>query len=120
MGGRTGISNGSAFFMIAVALLIDGLQILLDLVLIGFLLDPLLDILATIIFAIWFSHHGQSVMSAKRAGGFLVTVVAELVPGFDAIPMWTFFVAYTVIKSRAASAAETTAQQQPFQSPWRL
>lgn len=84
--------------MIAIALLIDGIQFLLTLIFIGFLVNPFISICATMLFGIWLSHLGVSMMAPKRVGRFLGTIVGETV--FGTLPIWTFSIVFTVIESR--------------------
>src|SRR3990167_1202232 len=92
------IERTTAFFMIAVALLIDGLQFLLTIIIIGFLINPIISIMATMLFGIWMSHHGVSMMSSKYALRFLGTIVGETILG--TLPIWTVTVAVTVFEGR--------------------
>ncbi|HVU75927.1 MAG TPA: hypothetical protein VHD38_03805 [Candidatus Paceibacterota bacterium] len=98
---KRAIDASTGFLMIAVALFIDGLQALLDFALIGLLLDSFIDLIAGAIFAVWFSHH-----DVPSGMGIAGTTLAEFIPGFNALPVWTGYVAYKVFTSRVQG--ETT------------
>ena len=92
------ISLATGALMIALAVLIDFAQFVLDIAIVGFILDSFITVIAAFIFGIWFSHVGVSLMHPKRVLGFLGTILGELIPGIDAIPFWTFNIATTVIR----------------------
>ena len=92
------ISISAGIFLIGFAVFIDFLQFLLDIAFIGFILDSIISIIAGTILGWWFSLYGISLMSPDRVLGFLATFGAELVPGLNAIPVWSFKVGYTVIE----------------------
>jgi hypothetical protein len=98
------ISKSAGFMMILCALCVDGAQAILTFLLIGFFLNPIIDIFVAILFAMWFSHHGVSMMSTKNIGPFLATVVAEFIPGISALPVWTGGVALTIMRNRVKEA----------------
>jgi len=111
------IGSGAAFMMIAVALLIDGIQFLLTLIyFIGLIINPFISICATMIFGIWLSHLGVSMMAPKRVGRFLGTIVGETVLG--SIPIWTFSIVLTVIESRVKEVVKPPTR--PRGGGWRL
>ena len=99
------ISKATGVILIAVAGLIDGLQFLVSLLgfvpFVGFaivaIVNPLISFLAFMLFGIWFSHLNVSQMSPERALGTLATLLFEVVPIFDALPLWAARIAYTVI-----------------------
>ena len=111
-----GISGGTAFMMIAVALVIDGIQAILTFLLIGFIVNPLIScFLVAPLFAGWFLLHKVSVLSLKNVGPFFGTLFAENVLGV--FPFWTGFVILTCIRSKAKAAIAT--QQTRYVGPWR-
>lgn len=95
--------------MIAVAVIIDSIGLIGDLVALipgaeaAAVAGTVGDIFAAILFGIWFSHQGISILT-KRPIGFLGTILGEFVPGLNMAPFWTFFVATTLAKERAESA----------------
>ena len=94
---REPISSALAFALITVGVVIDLVQILLTFLLVGAVLNPLLDLVAMGLFWIMLYHHGQKVLS-RRAMSMGTSFVLELIPVLDAIPVWTFFAIYTVVK----------------------
>ena len=92
--------------MIVCAALVDILQILVSTLvtipLIGFAIvftiNPLITFVASMVFGIWGSHLGMSLLSPKRALGFSGTILLELIPIFDDLPGWTVYIAYTVFR----------------------
>src|SRR5260221_107679 len=92
------ISTTAGGAMIVVVFLIDGSQFFLTLIpLVGWIIAPVLGFVAAMIFGIWCSHLGVSLMSPKRVFGFLGTAGVEFVPFVDSMWWWTIFIAYTVI-----------------------
>ena len=106
---RKRIGAVTAFALIAVAILIDGLQALISLrafipvigLVIAFVLGVVVDILAILLFAIWFSHINVSLMT-RYPLGFLATIVLENVPVVNSAPGWTWFVVTTIARERLA------------------
>ncbi len=90
------IDTGAAYFMITIAVIID---------LVGLIpfVGTILDIFASMLFGIWFSHYGMSVMT-RRTFSFLMTTLAEFIPGIGMVPFWKIFVVTTIRKQRAESA----------------
>lgn len=98
------ISNAAAFMMIGVALGFDGIQMLLDYAFIGVVADSFIDLIAGLLFGIWFAHN-----DVPAGFGTAGTTIIEFIPGVNALPAWTGFVVYKVITNRlqkAAGAAE--------------
>src|SRR4051812_10894664 len=92
------ISIPSGIIAISVAVVIDFLQLFLDVVIIGLILDSIITVFAGIGFGTWFSVKDVSVMSNDRALKFLGTLLVEFLPAVDGVvPAWTIFVASTVI-----------------------
>lgn len=94
------IGVGLAFALIALALIVDGLQILLTLLFIGFLINPLIDILVGIAFTLMLGTHGGGLVR-RRAIAMIMTAVGEFIPGINALPLWTAFAIYTIFMDRA-------------------
>ncbi len=91
------IDNITAIFMIVTALLYDAAQAFLDLILIGLVVNWILDIWAWLTFFIWFKLRGVSFTNPKRAISFNGGFIAELIPAINALPIWTAVVIILVI-----------------------
>lgn len=91
------ISNATAVFMVATALLFDGTQAFLEWILIGFAVNWLINILAWLTFFVWFKFKGVSFMNLKRSvifnGGFFL----ELIPLVAELPLWTATIIIMII-----------------------
>lgn len=91
------VDSITAILMIIVALLYDAVQAFLDFILIGLVVNWILDVWAWLTFFIWFKLKGVSFTNPKRAislnGGF----IAELIPAVNALPIWTAAVIIMVI-----------------------
>lgn len=94
---REPISSALALGLITVGVVIDLVQLLLTFLFIGAVLNPVLDVLAMGLFWIMLYHHGQKVLS-RRGVSMGVSFIIELFPIIGAIPVWTFFAIYTVVK----------------------
>lgn len=92
--------------MIAVALVIDGIQLILDLLIIGLLIAPFINAATALIFGIWFSHYGVRFLSGRRAWASWSAMLVEFVPGLNAIPTWTAFTIYSAVMNRASENEE--------------
>ena len=98
------IGTATAFMMIAVAFIFDAVGALLDLLLLGAFMSPVIDFVAAMVFGMWFSANGVSLMSHKRFLGFAATIVVEFFPFINSLPAWTGFIVYSIIKNRAKAA----------------
>lgn len=85
--------------IIATALFIDGTQALLTLSWFGVIFNPLISIGAAYIFNRWFKIYGIHMFSKDNMGLFYGTIAAELIPFFDALPVWTTSVAITLVRN---------------------
>lgn len=94
---REPISSALAFSLIAVGIIVDLVQLLLTLLFVGAALNPIIDLMAMGVFWLMLYHHGQKVLS-RRAFSFVGSAIVELIPVIDAIPVWTIFAIYTVMK----------------------
>lgn len=89
--------------MMVVAGTIDFFQFLLTFVpFVGWLVTPIVSICAALLFGIWFSHLGISMLDPKRMLGTFGTMLGEMTPIINASPMWTARVAYTIITERTS------------------
>src|SRR3989344_3245565 len=109
------IGGGSAFMLIAFALVIDGIQVLLTIFLVGFIVNPFISICAAMIFGIWLSHLGVNMLSAKYVVRFLGTSIGEF--AFGMFPFWTFMIALTVVANKVKEAIEPSGGNK---RGWRL
>lgn len=100
------VSNTTAGFIIAVALLCDGAQFLLNFIpAIGQMLSWLITFSALAVFALWFALLGISYFSGKKASSkvlsLLSATVVEMVPIINAVPAITMGVIGVIVASRA-------------------
>ncbi|MFZ2038951.1 MAG: hypothetical protein WAV11_03370 [Minisyncoccia bacterium] len=84
------ITNLTAFLMIAFAMIIDLTQLILTTFILGTYVVPIITLITTIIFWIWFSllkipltHH------PKQLATISVSSLGELIPLVDVLPLWT-------------------------------
>ncbi len=73
--------------LVFAALLVDGLQGLLTLLLIGVVINPFISVMAGIMFWLWFRHLG-----VKMGIGAAATAIAEFIPVMGSFPVWTGYV----------------------------
>jgi hypothetical protein len=99
--------------IVATALLFDGLQALLTLSWFGVILNPIISILAAFVFQRWFKIYGINMFSKDNMGLFYGTIAAELIPYFDALPVWTTSVIVTLVRNRVKHRADTEGIQKP-------
>ena len=101
------ISPIMAILMIIMALLIDGTQFLLGLLVIGFVLNWIVSFYAWLSFYVWFKILNVS-MSDARGMKILLTMGAalgvELIPLINMLPAWTAFAILTIMFEYAAQA----------------
>ena len=88
MEGKQRISINFTIVIGIFALTTDLLQILLDAVVIGVVVNRVIDLLMTIIFWILFKMKGVS-FTKTRAFVFFGLAFLEMFPGVDAFPLWT-------------------------------
>lgn len=97
------ISTVVAGLMIGVALLIDGLQFLLTLTVIGSVVAMVLSAFAWITFVLWFALQGVSYFdrgAAVRGLILISSIIVELIPLINALPATTLGVAALILHSR--------------------
>jgi len=93
--------------LIAAAVITDILQSLVDLlvfipavgIILSFVLGVIIDISAMIIFGMWFSILGVSLVG-RYPLGFLGTSILEIIPLLNILPGWTMFVTLIIIEER--------------------
>ncbi|MDP3402986.1 MAG: hypothetical protein Q8S35_03485 [bacterium] len=109
------IGNVTAGFMILLALLVDGLQFILTLVVVLIPFSLLATFIAGIGFALWFFLLG--VYSGKGAEKKVLTsavsVIAEFIPVINAIPAITAGVVLNIVLSRLDDAHISLAKPDP-------
>src|SRR3989344_16564 len=98
------ISIAGGVMAIATALLIDLSEGLLDIWVIGFIVNSIIGIVTVFGFGMYFSHKDMSLLSHERALSFLGTSVGELTPVVNGLPFWTGLVGYTVITEWLSTA----------------
>lgn len=94
------IGSGGAILLLFVAAIIDLIQILSDLLVIGLILDPIISIMATIVFGVWLSHYNIWIFSGKRGWAGWTTLFVEITPLLDAIPGWIAFTSYIILTNK--------------------
>lgn len=104
---QSSLSGGTIVLMILTALFFDGLQIALEFVFgLGLVVDSFVSIFAIFTFTVWFKMHDISFVNPKRlaamGGGFFI----EVIPGLNALPVWTAAVWYTISTTKIAEVAE--------------
>lgn len=91
--------------MIVAALCIDIMQALLSLTLFGMFVTPIITGIAVIMFGIWFSHHGMSMLEPRRILAYGATTLVELSP-FGFLPVWTLSVSLTLFFAKKELEAD--------------
>jgi hypothetical protein len=112
------IGNFATAFLIVMAVCIDVLQALIDVLsvipivgfVLAFMLSVFVDICAWFFFAIAFTHINVPIMK-KHPLGFIGTLIFENIPICNALPGWTLFVTTTVIHERAKEALSPNNEQ---------
>lgn len=97
------VGNVTAGFMLALALLIDGIQFLLALTAIGSIVGSVMAPLAAFGFWLWFALLGVKFTgpgAARKALTGLGSLVAEFIPLINALPAVTLGVAATILIER--------------------
>ena len=87
--------------MIAVAVIYDLAQAFLTLIGIGFLVNWIITIWATLTFGTWMALRGVSPLKARRGATWGVSILIEIIPILQVLPGWTISAITTVISVRA-------------------
>lgn len=103
------VSKTTATLMIVVALLVDAIQALLDILVIGFVLNWLIDAAAGFGFYLWFKLHGVHFNSSKRIASFWGGLIIELIPIVNMLPGWTLAVVLVISTTKIEKVAEAVA-----------
>ena len=86
------ISNLLAVVLITVAIIVDFVQMALTLIgfiILGVVLNTLISFFVTIFFGIVLAMKGVSFVSARRSALMIMTLVLEILPIANNIPVWT-------------------------------
>lgn len=106
------ISNVEWGLVIGALLVIDVIQILLDFVAIGIALNRIIDFFVGGSFAFYLHMRGQTLANPKRLFGILGVFGLEMIPGVDALPLWSLDGIYNFIMyRREAKKAEADAKK---------
>ena len=95
------ISTIIGILMVSVALIYDIAQALLTFIGIGFLVNWIITLWANLTFWFWFTLHGISFWSPKRAGIMGVGNLIEWIPGLNALPACSAAVLLLWLNTRA-------------------
>ena len=104
---RIGVLN--ATLLILVALGIDGVQAFLNLIVIGVVLNWLIDIFAWLMFFVWLHLLGISMSEAKGMRTLIFLGAAfgfEFLPLINTLPGWTAFAIGAVVNEYGSAALE--------------
>ncbi len=86
---------GACFLLIFFGLLFDFLKTGLDLLFVGFILDPIfVTPVAAFTFAIILSYNGVSMFSGKRWASGWINLIFSFIPVLDFLPDWTAYALY--------------------------
>jgi hypothetical protein len=114
--GEKKVPTAIAIMMIVVAVLLDLFNLL-----IGFISLELFgwfgDVLAAMIFSIWFSHYGVSLGSSKNIGWTLVVILVDMLPFGDLTFPWAIRVGYLAFHERKEAPPPMSG---PPPARWRL
>lgn len=104
---KSPLSGSTIVLMILCALFFDGLQIALEFLFgLGLVVDSFVSIFAGLTFFVWFKMHDINFVDPKRlaamGGGFFI----EIIPGLNALPVWTAAVWYTISTTKILETAE--------------
>lgn len=98
------IGNGAAVAIIGIALIIDGIQALLTLTVVGSIVATFVTFIAGFGFFLWFTLLGVKYLGkegGKKALIGLASLIAELVPFVNALPATTAGVLGIILTERA-------------------
>lgn len=88
----------------AVAILVDLLQLILDIFAVGAVINRIIDVIVGFSLAFYFQIRGVSMFNPKRAAAFMATIVGEMIPVVDALPLWTLDVYVTYLTTKGEEA----------------
>jgi len=100
------INNFELVLMLVVAVLVDGIQIIIEWTGIGLLFSWIPTILGTLIFFFWFTLKGVNFAGPKKIFTFLGSFLIDIIPGSDALILTSFNWVVAVIILVALSRTE--------------
>lgn len=103
------ISGVAGVLMVIIALLIDGLQAFLSLIVIGIVVNLIIDVFVWLVFYIWLKSLGISMSEAKGLRTLFFLGLAfgfEFVPLLNVLPGWTAFAIGAILNERASVALD--------------
>lgn len=106
MENKSKISGMNGLFLILVALLFDGIQIFLTLIIIGAVLNWIVSLFAMMTFYVWLKLLGVSYWEGngtRKLLSFIGCGFLEVVPIFNAFLGWTVFVVLIILFESAQS-----------------
>ncbi|MBI2096253.1 MAG: hypothetical protein HYT43_01305 [Candidatus Taylorbacteria bacterium] len=113
---RRRIGAVGAIFLIGTALVIDGVQILLDLLVAGVAINRVVDIVVGVLFALWFLFIDPKILTNTRVlAAFFGTLVGEAIPLVDAAPLWTLDICYVIWQTRREDKGKSGLSLNPKQ-----
>lgn len=102
--------------------LVDLIQIIIDLFVVGVIVNRIIDPAAGMILAIYLKLRGLRLLKPSRIGGIVGTFFLELIPIVDALPLWSLdviFNYYMYRKEYREMMAENQIMQQKQVLDWR-
>lgn len=93
------LSVPNAFLLVFVALLIDGLQLFLTFIIIGVVVNWIIDVFALLLFYVWLKMLGMSMYESRGFKKLLALIGAmgvEILPLVNSLPAWTAFAVLTI------------------------
>ena len=102
------IDNITATLMIGTAVLFDGFQAFLTLLLIGPFVNWLISIFAWLTFFLWFMLKGvHFTKNLNKLFTFMGGSLMEIIPVVDALPAWTATIIITILMIKAEDKLDT-------------
>ena len=95
------ISNTEWGLLIGALLTVDLVQIGLDFLAIGLVLNRFIDIFVGMSLAFYLQIRGQSLANPKRIIGIFVTFIGEQIPAIDSLPFWCLDGIYNMTLSKS-------------------
>ena len=95
------ISNTEWGLVIGALFMIDGVQVGLDLFVIGLIINRFVDIFVWLSFGLYLQLRGESLANPKRLIGLVVTFLGEEIPAADALPFWGLDGLYNMFLSKS-------------------
>lgn len=109
-------------FMLAIAGFVDLVQIVADFLIVGVVVNTILDIFVWLTFYVWFKIYGVNFISIKRGLPFVGAGLVELIPALNAFPTWTTAIAimWATTKSQVVATAITALKTRPGKIPPKI